>query len=90
MAYEDTNRPVQLDAATRARVERVWRAMNDAAASEHPPRAPVSKTAVYRLVIAWGCAEYERAYGLKAPRGADEFSNRRSAKKRARRLPARR
>jgi len=69
------NSPVQLDAATRARVEHIWQAMNEAAAAEVPPGAPVSKTAVYRLVIAWGCAEYERAYSLRPPSGAGQFQS---------------
>jgi hypothetical protein len=69
------NSPVQLDAATRARVERIWTAMNEQAAAEVPPGAPVSKTAVYRLVIAWGCAEYERAYSLRPPPGAGQFQS---------------
>src|SRR5271166_924633 len=64
------NKPVQLDKGTRERVERLWKAMSEDMAHADPPLGRLPKVEVYRLVIAWGCDRYERAYGIAVGRRA--------------------
>lgn len=80
---------IPIDPATRTRVERIWALWNQKAERGEHPWPILSKSAIYRALISWGCGEYERALGIRPPKGSDQFwtgSGRPFAKPRPRKI----
>lgn len=64
---------IQVDPATRQRVERIWQRWNKVAGSGEMPWPTVSKNGMYRALLAYGAAAYEDVLGLRVGKRFTEF-----------------